>query len=70
MPSTLSTGCSRRGCRRLEHLLPSFRCYAEAENSNVPQLREYTELRVIFNRRARSPLTAAYPQIASVPGEC
>jgi hypothetical protein len=25
---------------------------------------------VIFDRRARSPLTAAYPQIAAVPGGC
>jgi hypothetical protein len=26
--------------------------------------------RVIFDRRAPSPLTAAYPLIASVSGEC
>src|SRR5262249_8192691 len=32
--------------------------------------RTFSTASAIFSRRARSPLTAAYPQIAAVPGGC
>jgi len=43
---------------------------ASAGRTESPEGEAELLLWVIFSRRALSPVTAAYPQIASVPGGC